>query len=134
MAVHPEVPSTIYLAANSGLFRISNADVGSVIDGTAVQEKIGNFTFTNNVWIDKYGRLYVNSENRATNPVTPARMEVSWDPLAAVPSFDSLVDDYYANFSLTPDGNALAVSDDGAIFLPHRQQGFLLGLPAQAPD
>jgi hypothetical protein len=61
-------------------------------------------------------------------------MEVSWDPLAAVPSFDSLVDDYYANFSLTPDGNALAVSDDGAIFLPHRQQGFLLGLPAEVPD
>ena len=129
MAVHPNEPSTIYFATNSGLFRISNAEAGSVVDGTAVQEKIGNFTFTNNVWIDKHGRLFVNSESR--QGVTQARMEVSWDPLAATPTFDSLVDDYYSNFSLTPDGNALAVSDEGAIFLPHRQQGFLLGLPAE---
>jgi hypothetical protein len=124
MAVHPTNPSTIYLAAFNGLYRISNAELGSVLDGTAVQEKIGNFPFANNVWVDKYGRLFVNSES---NPQTPARMEVSWNPLDASPTFESLTNDYYSNFSLTPDG--MAVGDDGTVYLPHRQQGFMIGLP-----
>jgi hypothetical protein len=68
--------------------------------------------------------LFVNSESR---PSIPARMEVSWNPLDPNPTFESLVDDYYSNFSITPDG--MAVNDEGAIFLPHRQQGIMLGLP-----
>jgi hypothetical protein len=134
MAVHPTSPSTIYLAGGclpasnpcnaTGVYRISNADAGTVMDGTAVQEKIGTFNFANNVWVDKHGRLFVNTE---LNVVTQARMEVSWDPLAATPTFKSLVDDYYSNFSISPDG--MAVSDEGSIILTHRQQGVMVGLP-----
>ena len=54
-------------------------------------------------------------------------MEVSWDPLAPAPTFESLVDDYYANFLLSPDG--MAVNDEGTIILGTRQQGVMVGTP-----
>jgi hypothetical protein len=121
LAAEPDL-SSLYVAADDGLYRLDNPAQGTVTGGAITHVRIGSsrpgpifLDVTNQLWV---AQLYTST--------TMPQLLVTADPKSAAPTWQVASDAYYSAVAVLPTG--LVVAPDGTVYLSLYHDGVLRGV------